>query len=94
MLLNILLKLLKLSFGNKILDIVNGINERLSGYRSELIIFLEVILFLGRKFGIIPHDQVELVKQLMVGLLGALPVTLVEKVGKAIEIGDKLTPNN
>lgn len=93
MLLKVLLFLARFSVGKKLLELIDGLNERISGKRSEIILALEALLYVLGKLGVIPDGGKEAAQALSVALLGALPVTLAEKVKSAQQIGDKLIPS-
>ena len=88
----ILVWLSKVAVGKQLLGLVNGINEKLTGKRSEVLIGLQAILYLLGKFGVIPPQLQGTVDALSTGLFGAIPITLAEKLKNAQGIADQVIP--
>lgn len=88
----VMLWVAKWSVGSKLLTGVDWVNGKLSGKRSEAIVLVQLVLWLGKHFGVIPAEQAAAADALALALLGALPVTLAEKVKKAREVLDKVVP--
>ena len=79
----------KLALGNKLLAGVNAVNGKLSGVRSELLIGLSALLWVLEHFGVLRGPEVD---ALQAALLGALPVTIAEKIKKAEGLAEKVIP--
>lgn len=82
----------KIAVGKQLLQGVNWVNGKASGHRSEVIIGLQVVLWALGHFGIVTGDSAKAADALAAALLGALPVTLAEKVKKATEAADRFIP--
>ena len=78
------------TIGKKLLGFVAAINGKLSGKRSELILALEALIFLLRKFGVLDGAVGEAAKEFCIVLLGALPITLADKAKRAQDLADKV----
>lgn len=76
----VLLWLAKISLGRKLLGLLSTANAKVSGKRSEIILGLEALIYVLSKIGVLEGIDPELLSALKVALLGALPVTLAEKV--------------
>lgn len=70
----------RISVGQKLLDIVNGLHERTIGHRTEILIALEVIVEALEIIGIITKDIGDPIK---ISLLGAMGPTLAEKIRRS-----------
>ena len=80
----------KWTFGKRLLGFVATINGKLSGKRSELILALEALIFLLRKFGVLEGPLGDAAKEFCIVLLGALPLTLADKAKRAQDLADKV----
>jgi len=83
----------KVALGKNMLEMVNGVNERLTGKRTEILIAIQALLLLLKKIGILPAEAAPLVENLSMVLLGAIPVTLAEKVKGVQEKVDSVIPD-
>lgn len=82
----------KLTIGKHLLDAVHWLNDKAAGSRTEIVVAVEALLYLLKIAGILDEQQKQAADNLALLLLGALPVTLAEKVKKAREIGDQVIP--
>lgn len=76
-------------FGNSILEIINGLNERLIGNRSEILVVLIIAIAILEHTNIIPSKTAE---PIITALTGALPVTLAEKISNYKATAEKILP--
>lgn len=79
----------KLALGKQLLSLVDGINERLTGHRSELIILAIALVSLLGHVGLLDKPTADGVCS---ALATALPVTLAEKVGHVLDEAGKILP--
>ena len=77
----------KIAVGNRLLGAVNAVNKKLSGARSEVLIGLSALLWVLEHFGVLRGPEVD---ALQAALLGALPVTIAEKIKKAEGLAEKV----
>lgn len=89
MLTSILVWAAKLTVGKQILGLVDSANSALTGYRSELIIALIVVVSALEHFGVIPAKTAD---PIITALIGSLPITLAEKVSNAVDMANKVVP--
>lgn len=82
----------KIAIGRQLVGVVNATNSKLTGKRTEVLVALQAILYILGYFKLLPEGSEEAVKTLSNAILGAIPVTLAEKVKKAVEIADKVLP--
>lgn len=82
----------KFTIGKSLLDLVNWLNSKASGARTEIVLAIEAILYVLKIAGVLDDAQKQSADNLALALLGALPVTLAEKVKKAREMGDRIIP--
>lgn len=83
----------KTTYGGTILDVVNGLHERLVGNRTEIIVFLELCLYGLKKAGILQGDLAHQSESFSTALLGALPVTILSKIQRFQDIGNEIVPD-
>lgn len=79
----------KFAVGKQLVGAVNAANKRLSGARSEILIGLSALLWVLEHFGILRGPEVD---ALQAALLGALPITIAEKIKKGQEMADRVIP--
>ena len=79
----------RIAFGKQLLGLVHGLNEKLTGHRTQVIIVLAAGVALLGHFGLLTQDQSQAA---LTALLGALPLTLAEKVKNALAQADKILP--
>lgn len=82
----------KIIIGKQLVGSVNWLNDKLSGKRSEIIVGIQFLLWLLKHFGIVSGDTEAAADALSVALLGALPVTLAEKIKKVKDIAEIVVP--
>lgn len=85
--------LAKWTIGQKALGAVSWANERLSGKRTEIIAGLQCLLYVLKKLGLLPPEAAAAADSLAVALLGALPLTLADKIKRGQEIANKVVPD-
>lgn len=83
----------RFAFGAKLLGFLNAANSAVSGKRTEIVAALQVLIYVLNKLGLIPPEAQGAVDAAAVALLGALPVTLAEKISRAQKLADKVAPN-
>lgn len=88
----LILFVLRFKFGAAILDAVNGLHERVIGHRTEILVGLEAVLAILKHLNILGPDLAKDIDALSLAILGAIPVTVAEKVKKALEIADEVAP--
>jgi len=81
---------IKWKYGKQALGWVKTANEKVSGYRSEILIGLLAALFVAEKIGVAPAGSFE---STWAYLATPLPLTMAEKVKKAFETADKIIPD-
>ena len=83
----------RFAFGAKLLGAVNAANGAVAGKRTEILAALQILIYVLKKLGVVPPSAVEALDAAAVALLGALPVTLAEKIARAQKIADKVVPS-
>lgn len=83
----------KFAFGSRLLGFLNAANSAVAGKRTEILAALQVLIYILNKLGLIPPEAQGAVDAAAVALLGALPVTLAEKISRAQKLADKVAPN-
>lgn len=86
---SLLLWVAKLAFGKKLLSLVDAGNNALTGYRTQIIAVLAVIVAALEHLNVIP---VKVGDPIVAALIGALPLTLAEKVGNVLDEANKILP--
>lgn len=81
--------IVRLTLGKKLLSLVDWANSFLTGYRTQLIVVLILIVATLNHVGLLAHD---ISASIITALLGALPLTVAEKVGNVLEKADKVLP--
>lgn len=89
MLNSILAVVARFAFGQKILAVLDKANSLLTGGRSEILIGLVVVVNLLKYTGLLDAQQSDEISKY---LIGALPITLIEKVSKIKKQADKIIP--
>jgi len=77
-------------FGKKLLGLIDGANTALTGYRSDIIVGVVIVVAVLEHIGLLPAKTAEPV---ITALLGALPITLAEKAGNILDEANKVLPN-
>mgnify|MGYP001608017172 CR=1 FL=1 len=83
----------RFAFGSKLLAVLNAANAAVAGKRTEIIAALQVLIYILNKLGVIPPGAQAAVDAAALALLGALPVTLAEKISRAQKLADKVVPS-
>ena len=89
MLTKLIITVAKMVYGKQILEIIDGLHERVVGHRSEILIALIAAIGAAQHLGLIDQKVSE---SIITALLGALPVTLAVKIGNALKEADAVLP--
>ncbi len=79
----------RFAFGKKILAGLDYVNAALRGGRSEILIGLVVVVSVLKYSGLLDAQQADEINKYLVG---ALPITLMERVSKIKNQADKIIP--
>ena len=79
----------RFAFGQKILAVLDKVNGLLTGGRSEILIGMVVVVSVLKYSGLLDATQADEINKY---LIGALPITLIEKVSKIKKQADKIIP--
>ena len=80
MLNRMVLFLAKRALGKKLLSLLARPSELARGHRTEILLSLELLIFVLKKFGLLDTPELSgLADQAQAVLLGAIPITLADK---------------
>ena len=80
----------RFTVGARLLSGLNAANAAVAGKRTEILAALQVLIYILNKLGVIPPEAQGAVDAAAIALLGALPVTLAEKISRAQKLTDKI----